>query len=95
MVLNSVIYAQKNPKCIREKNEDCNSIRAQQNAFIEQYTSSSLAPSLILLHIPPFDNEAGYDNQAKPLLYPSPLKVLEYFSEIGYNYPHYEISSAQ
>ena len=28
-------------------------------------------------------------------LYPSPLKVLENFSEMDYNYRHYEISAAQ
>ncbi len=68
VVLNSVLYANKHPKCVQQKNDDCTAVRSQQNKFIEQYSSSSPAPSLVLLHIPPFDDTAGYDNQAKPAL---------------------------
>ena len=37
-----------------------------------------------------FSADAGYQGTSVDHVYPSPLKVLEIFSEISYNYVHYK-----
>lgn len=71
VVLNTVLYSNKGAdlKCMDNKQVvDCKQLRDQQNNFIQTYVKNHSPISLVLLHIPPYDANAGFDTNLKPKL---------------------------